>query len=318
MQEPLSTGWLRGIFTMNILGIVARSVPFGLIAVGVCLIGIGETFAQAEPSPAAIFGIDVDSSGNTATSLGTIDRCISVEQGASFDVDVFLDSIPSPHNLGGFEYTLRYDSTKLQVDATDHGAGTSLIASRPDSGGLDLGECSPQGSPCPYTDGSLWASVTDVSGQTSAEGPGELGVLGRYRLTVIAGAGSLTYLELTDFTFAGYEPGVTNWTSEIEQVWDGDWSPQYGIIAIDEPCPVFTPGPTPTGTPTAAVTAAVTSTQAPTPTPPGAATPTVPTPSAGGSTSGPWDMPWIAVYAVVGAAVVLLVGGLALSRTRRR
>jgi hypothetical protein len=303
---------MKQISTAN--RIVVGSIVFGLIALGACLLGNGQRVAQAEPDPAGVLGIDVDPSGNTATSLGTIDQCISVSSGANFDIDVFLNSIPSPHNLGGLEYRLNYDSTKLQVNAIDHGAGTSLMMSQPGSGLLDGGDCSPPGSRCPDTDGSLFVSVVDTGGQDSAEGPGSLGTLGRYNLTAIGGEGSLTFLTLIDLAFGGYEPAVTPWQDQIEQVWDGDFTPTYGVIAIDTPCPELTPAPAPT----AAIPAAATPT-ALTTTVPATATPAAPTPTEeGDSGAGPGDMPWIAVYAAVGAVAVLGVGALVLARAKRR
>jgi hypothetical protein len=293
---------------------VVGSIVFGLIALGACLLGNGQRVAQAEPDPGGVLGIDVDPSGNTATSLSTIDQCISVSSGANFDIDVFLNSIPSPHNLGGFQYRLKYDSTKLQVNAIDHGEGTCLMMSQAGSGILEVGDCSAAGSPCPDTDGSLYVAVADIGGQASAEGPGSLGVLGRYNLTVIGGEGNLTFLTLTDPALGGLEPDVTPWDAEIDQVWDGNFTPPYGVIAIDTPCPELTPAPAPTVTaPATATPTALTTTV------PATATSAVPTPTEeGDSAAGPGDMPWVAVYAAVGAVAVLGVGALVLARARRR
>jgi len=303
---------MKQISTASI--IVVGSIVFGLIALGACLLGNGQRVAQAEPDPGGVLGIDVDPSGNTATSLDTIDQCISVSSGANFDIDVFLNSVPSPHNLGGFEYRLNYDNTVLQVNAVDHRAGTSLVMSQPLGGLVEMGDCSPAGSLCPDTDGSLFVSALDSGGQRSAEGPGSLGVLGRYNLTVIGGEGRLTSLTLTDLAIGGYEPNVTPWPDTIDQVWDNNFTPPYGIIAIDTPCPELTPAPAPT----AAIPAAATPT-ALTTIVPATATPAVPTPTEeGDSAAGPGDMPWIAVYAAVGAVAVLGVGALALARARRR
>ena len=308
---------MKQISTINIIGVAGGSIVFGLIALGACLLSNGQGAAQAESEAMVVLGIDVDPSDNTATSLGTIDQCISVSSGADFDIDVFLDEIPSPHNLGGFEYRLNYDSTVFQVNATDHGAGTSLIMSQAGSSVLELGDCSAPGSPCPDTDGSLFVSIVDTGAEASAEGPGSLGVLGRYNLTVIGGEDSLTLLSLSTLSFAGYEPDVRLWEAEVDQVWDGNFTPTYGVIAIDTPCPEFTATPAPTATATVPVTAtpaALTATVSAT------ATPVVP--AATGeeeSTSGPGDMPWIAVYVAVGVVAILGgVGALALSRARRR
>jgi len=68
-------------------------------------------FAQASGGDGLdpnIVGLDMDpynTPANTATSLGSIERCISVNGvvGESFDIDVFLNDVPlssgSYHNL---------------------------------------------------------------------------------------------------------------------------------------------------------------------------------------------------------------------------
>jgi len=175
--------------------------------------------------------------------LGTIDRCVQVGGvGSTFDIDVFLDDVPlssgSYHNLGAVEYKLNYDETKLKVNATTH---NWLIKALAGSVLGDYGDCSTVGSACPDTDGELYVSYLDTKAAFS-EGPGSLGVLDRHTLEVVGGAGTLVYLTLTDLYFAGYEPGVTDWTAEIDQVWDGVYpsieAPEYGIIAIaPETCP---------------------------------------------------------------------------------
>jgi len=195
-----------------------------------------------------VLGIDLDPSGNTDTSLGTIDRCIEVEStenngipGPAFDIDVFLNDVPLStdpyHNLGGMQYDLNYDKTKLKVTAIDHGAGTSLITSETGSDALDVSDCSGFGSPCPDTDGTLYVGVTDQSGEASAEGWGSRGVVGRYTLEVVGGSGTLAFLTLNGLQFGGFEPGTTDWTGEIDEVWDGDFSRRHAIIAIDRSCP---------------------------------------------------------------------------------
>jgi hypothetical protein len=94
-------------------------------------------------------------------------------------------------------------------------------------------------------------------------------VLDRHTLQVVGGEGTYVYLTLTDLYLGGFEPGVTEWTAEIDQVWDSNYTPQYGIIAIAPATCATVPSPTPTLTPTLTPT--------PTTTPP--ATPTPPAPA---------------------------------------
>jgi hypothetical protein len=263
-----------------------------------------------------VAGIDVITTGNTATSLGTIDSCVEVPASqdpscaetvcndvdddgdtviddglpacsttedpnpvCGFDIDVFLDDVPcvdtAPadtvcdgvyHNLGGLEYRLIYDNTKLQVNATSHDWLITVSGSV-----FDVGDCSALGSPCPDTDGQLYVSHTgtgDGIGEATAEPPGSLGVTDRHTLEVVGGEGTYVYLTLTDLYLGGFEPGVTEWTAEIDQVWDSNYTPQYGIIAIAPATCATVPSPTPTSTPTPTLTPTPTATPPATPTPP--------------------------------------------------
>jgi len=247
------------------------------------LMGDGDEGVQAQGGSGLdpnIVGIDVITSGNTATSLSTIDNCVEVGGvGSTFDIDVFLDDVPivgsGPyHNLGGVTYNLGYDNTKLQVNATTHNWLIAVTGGIADFGGDCTGTF---GTPCPDTDGSLFVSYTGTSptgiGEDAAEPPGSLGVLDRHTLEVVGGAGTLAYLTLTGLLFGGFEPGVTQWQDEIDQVWDANYTPQYGIIAVAPATCLGAPSPTPTPTPTPAITPTQTPTPAPTPTitpPPGA------------------------------------------------
>jgi len=187
-----------------------------------------------------VVGIDaVPDASNTKTTLGTIDRCVQVGGvGSTFNIDVFLDDVPcidnvpkgscdhaTRHNLGGFEYRLNYDNTKLKVNTTAHNYLMNQTGAISDNG-----DCSAMGSPCPDTDGSLFTSVVGLGGEASAEPRGSLGVLSRLQMEVVGGSGTPVYLTLTNLKFAGYEPGATPWWGEIDEVWDA-------TIAINTACP---------------------------------------------------------------------------------
>jgi hypothetical protein len=243
-----------------------------------------------------VVGIDVITSGNTATSLGTIDKCVEVGGvGSTFDIDVFLNDLPcidvapadticdqaTRHNLGGVEYRLIYDKTRLKVAATDHNFLMATRGGPPPPGVSDMGDCSPLGSPCPDVDGSLYVSDVGLgvepapgealSGELGAELPGSRGVLTRITLEVVGGAGTFDFLTLTELNFGGYEPGVMPWTGEIDQVWDASHTPRYGIIAIAPASCAAVPSPTPSPTSTPSSTPTTTPPATPTPTPPGPA-----------------------------------------------
>jgi hypothetical protein len=181
-------------------------------------------------------GIDADPSGNTATSLGTIERCIEVSSGESFDIDVFVDAIPEDRELWGFSYNLHYDSGRLRVTGCNQ---DMLLASQPGSDVDDAGDCGY----FPQTDGQFNTGAYDFG---TVEPGGSLGVLGRYKLQAVGSGSSVLTLSVVSIgDLAGEIP--------IDELHDGAWTPMYGVIAIDEPCdgaPTPTPEPTPTPTPT--------------------------------------------------------------------
>lgn len=121
-----------------------------------------------------LLAIDADPTGNTSTSLGPIDGCIRVEEGAQFDVDVVVDSIPRERQLIGWQMVVRYDPALLEVEAVDK---AFLIASE--------GHFQPWDVPgsfsdiLPDKDGSLVEAFADLAsnsprGANMESGPGIL------------------------------------------------------------------------------------------------------------------------------------------------
>jgi len=235
--------------------------------------------------PPTIFGIDLDPSGNSCVppdeetstggycTLGTIDKCIQVEStetgtypGPIFEVDVFLDDIPTGKDLGGADFFMYYDKNYLQVNGWG-GAGNGC---RDWLLGTKLGSvaCLEAGQTVfPDVDGALGVSLADTGGAAGAELPGARGPLNRYRLQVVQ-AGP----KIVPITFAGaptYFASSSVGRYDPTQVWDANYSPQYGLIAIDTPCAPVTVTPTSTATltPTATLTATATATLTPTPAP---------------------------------------------------
>jgi len=251
-----------------------------------------------------IVGVDVDTTGNEAASLGEPQFCRTVEPGSTFDVDVFLHEIPAGRNLAGFNYTLGYDSQRVSVQARDH--RLLLVANRDGSGVADLSEEAPD------SDGAYTATVADLSPAGVQPGP-LAGVLGRYTIQVAstapAGIFSLTVADVN------LVDGATE-DIPVDEI-------QNAKIAVGQPCSpadqtpeVVRPTPTPTTEPTATTTPAPgTSTTA---RPSGSAT-TSASPSPAGETPGAEDdddgFPWIAaaVSALIGLAV-LGGGGLLIRR----
>ena len=305
MRSMLGRGALATLAGVLILGAIAFAGRWPQP-------GLAETAA----SPEMVVGIDVDPTGNSATSLGTIDKCISVNSGATFQIDIFLDSVPAGQNVGGFGGFLNFDNTKLHFAGEfDH---NFLLMSAPGSTFL-LNQAQDQGTRISLTS-------ADNGGAATAEGPGSRGVLGRYTFQAVgSGAAVLTLsgtgadgsFKITDA--AGYEVPK-------DQVWDGNFIPRYGVIAIGMACADVTP-PSPAGSPaavTATATPALTTTLTPAATPISTATapatltatPTVPPPTEDGGTDLD-SLLWIIPLTVVGL-LVLLVGGASLARRAMR
>ena len=195
-------------------------IIFAVAVSGALILGQAEDTVQG--APLTIVGIDADPGDNTATSLGSIDPCIAVSAGQQFDVDVFVDEVPSGRDLGGFNYYLGFDDSRVRVVAQNH---EMLLASAPGSGVSDLSD------PVPNDVSPHLVVVFD--GGTEEVGP-VAGVLGRYTLEVLPSAPVGTFgLIITDLALsdkAAQDVGV-------DQVLDGNSVPQYGLVAVGEACP---------------------------------------------------------------------------------
>lgn len=177
-----------------------------------------------EPSPVVI-SIDVDPSGNTASSLAAIDTCRSVAKDSTFDVDLVIQQA---NDVAGFQLVLLHDPSILQVIAVK----TDLFLGH---GGIMIGDI-------PYLIIDEPEAVTDVpvdqaeaDGRfnltyANAEGANGEGALARIRFRA-SGTGT-SKLELTDVLAASSAP--------VDLVPDGVQGAQ---IAVDEPCPGATATP---------------------------------------------------------------------------
>jgi hypothetical protein len=254
---------MKRISKILLLGGVAAAAFVALLAALFLLMpGGGEDSAEASGgtgNPPTIFGIDVDPTGNSCTppiedppqdgycTLGTIDKCIRVEStetgtypGPVFNVDVFLDDIPTGKDLAGGDWFMHYDSAHLKVNRilpSPARCNAWLLGMKLGSGCADNGERPTVA--LPDTNGILNVSMVDGNGQLSAELPGvagqDRGVLDRYELAVTAAGPALAQITFQPAPtyFASSSVGRYNPT----QVWDANYTPQYGLIAIDTPCP---------------------------------------------------------------------------------
>lgn len=159
------------------------------VMIGALALMHGPAGAQVQTSDATIslMAIDAVTTGNTATTLGTIDDCVRAEVGAEVTVDVTVDAIPVERQLIGFQMALHYDADLLQATAVDKGLLLGAV-----------GEYQPFeafSDELPDSDGTLTMAMVDVASNSSPganmeSGPGVLA-----RVTFVAqarGAGPIT------------------------------------------------------------------------------------------------------------------------------
>ena len=254
-------------------------------------------------------GIDTDPSGNTATSLGSIEPCVSVSSGQTFDVDIFVTDVP---NLAGWNAWFRYDGSVLNVVGAD---GKLFLAANP---GSNVVEISPDN--LPDSDGSYGIVTADMGETTGETGSG---VLTRLTLKAVgegASALTLTDVYLADSSIPPKAIGSTDNDKYFDglisgaQVWVGQACPAGPLPTLTPP-PVVTAAPTPAAavSPSPATTAAqtpppalATGAASPTALATGTASPTAPTSPAESEDSN--GFPWVVVVIAVAAAVVVASG----------
>ncbi len=153
-----------------------RLVPLAAIGGALALV-IGLIAAQAGGASADSFAVDLDISGNTATTLGTTDECVEVTAGGAVTFDVVATNIPASNPAAlGFAFILTYDGSHFSITAAD---GSQLLNSTPGSSVLLAGD----EAALPDTDGEFSASVADTAPGASESGSG---VLERLTMTVDA------------------------------------------------------------------------------------------------------------------------------------
>jgi hypothetical protein len=234
--------------------------------------------------------IDMDPKDGTGSfvnndhTVGTIDKCITVEAGASFDMDVVLDAIPPGRDLDAFQYFIGFDAANLTFTAQNHNSGSpppngvTVISRVPGlscSGLLACIDSSEAVPDPPSTDGFGEVAVhhvfvIDSTGSATVGSAGDPygnagGVLGRYTISVSSAAPARIYgIGLNNsiiFTTAVNDNAATPiWDlpgDETDNDNDGavdedlmlDATTVYGRVAVGVPCseePLTTPTPTPT------------------------------------------------------------------------
>ncbi|MDO8614947.1 MAG: cohesin domain-containing protein [Dehalococcoidia bacterium] len=185
------------------------SLGTALCAIVLVLVAGAATTAYAD---GPVLAIDVDPAGNTPTSIGTIDTCVSLAKGDSFRVDVLIKDVK---DLLAWEIYFQYDPAILEVTQRDV---RLFQQANGDSSVYDLSE------KVPDTDGFYRVSAADTSYPPSAD----------------SGSGVLTELTLS---------AIGTGTSDVSlgsQDLDGDGKQDRGPFLRDADTNVI--GPTVPGT----------------------------------------------------------------------
>lgn len=172
----------------------------GSLAVASLLFGLWHLSAALAQTPtpqttAKLLALDVDTTGNTATSLGELQSCRRVETNSDAVVDLVVDAIPEDRPLVSFQVVINYDKDLLEVSEVDY---AQLLAA---NGDFQPFEAAPQLSdPLPDRDGQLNITVLDLAsnatpGANVETGPGIIS-----RITFKTKASGVASLSI------GYEP----------------------------------------------------------------------------------------------------------------
>jgi hypothetical protein len=213
-----------------------------LALLGVWLFGQASQSAQASLVPGKIvFGLDMNTAGNSCPgdatndcTLGTIEACIQVVDGGTFQFDTFLDGLdqkgPPNDNILGAGYKINWGPPDwLNITAYQHNvAAVNLLQQQ----GVVVDLSPPASAVSPQT--------VNIADFTAAEynPPYTHGTIGRYTGLVAAGTPAGFYtLDLTGLLL-GRDVPVPGGQLAVDQIWDKDFVPIYGIVAVNQPCPL--------------------------------------------------------------------------------
>jgi hypothetical protein len=218
-----------------------------LLVLATAAFSVGQASAQ-EP---LTVGVDADPTGNTATSLGSIDPCVSVDKGATFDIDLIVTNV---EDLRGWEVYFSFDDNVVTVvdldvemfQAVDEGSSVF-------NGSQDLGSIS---------GGLFRVGAVDIGAGSEADSGS--GVLARLTLEATGSGLSPALLPLLDENEDGtIDLGPRLSDPQFEPIGDTTGDPYFdgtivqAQIAVGMPCPAApSPEPTPEATPTPATTSA--------------------------------------------------------------
>ena len=179
-----------------LVSLLARAGLFALLALLASgLPGVQQAFAQGTVN----FDIDPNITGNSANTLGTVDRCGEIYPGAlTFDgvTDYVIDIVVWGNTQAPVSYDalLNYDNTVINIVPPD----TDCLIKMP--GAIDLGETPPD------MDGTFSCSALYLMGGPGIPGDGTICRLG---LDLNSdGSGTVTFLTLNPSPLTSYSSGA--------------------------------------------------------------------------------------------------------------
>jgi len=186
----------------------------GLAALAVIALTTWATGSAGDSARAQVglsIGVDANPNAapaNSATSLGSIEDCISVANGQQFTMDVYVSNVT---DLIAFEAYLTYDGSKVQVIGNN--VNQFLAAN---NGSVFDGSEAPGGSPVsptnPDSDGRFFTQAADIVDTPDHTGSG---VLARLTLKAVANGVSTAHISPIDLDGDGDDdigPALTDST----------------------------------------------------------------------------------------------------------
>jgi hypothetical protein len=202
-----------------------RTITIAFVAAGVLSIILALSASAQSTSTVALVGADAGIDGNTATTLGSRDVCISVNPAQRFPIDIFVDQVPTDRPLIGFQINVQYDASILTVVEANHDFLLGAVGQYQPFPGLS--------DPLPDTDGVYNIVIADLasnsggSGANSETGPGVLS-----RLTFEAKAAGTSDVGPL-FTGTDQYPALQdsqNQTMDVVGIAET-------LVAVGQPCP---------------------------------------------------------------------------------
>lgn len=227
--SPQHTMQRRLSFRRRLQRVAGVGLLLTLAALATLAVGQGESAAQP-PAPPTTMGFDADPTGNTPTSLGAIDACVSVATGQSFDIDVFVTDVAP---MAGWAAIFTFDGSIVRVVAVD--VNLFLAAAT----GSAVGSLS---DPLPDSSGRYVVAGIDLGAESQESGSGVLG-----RLTLEAVGPGVSQLGLGEPELIDIDANYIGDT-DGDDYFDG---PMLNAeIRVDQSCPSEPLAPTPAATAT--------------------------------------------------------------------